>query len=459
MSDPCQFCPWRSRPVMGQGPRPCSTLFFGEGPGRVEHAKGIPFCGDSGRELDRLYLPLAGLSRPEVYVSNVCKCFQGGDNPTDDQALACSRRHIMREIREVQPDIIITLGAVANRVLFPGCDLMLEHGLPRLGAVLNPELGDWTGLHVAMYHPAAGLRDSRWMAELVGDFSALKRIVLGDWSRPKDQHPQPRYLASRPEPGYRIGDPVAVDTEVVSLESMEPWCLSFSDQEGTAQVILADDIEALVWFADAIARYRLLVLLHNGLFDLPVLRKMKVPIPGDRFVDTMAMAYHQGFPPWQQGLKVLAHRLCGMKMRDFEEVVWPGSVAALKDYVDGLIQDPIFAYSRRPQDKSLLRRLKRLSLDLDCGRSPDPWDRIKKWDPLDLNRMAQLQDGVPVPFPSIRYVDREGAIWYAGRDADATLRVYHALRRRAGERLSELNWGIRNPDLIPSRAGGQARAH
>jgi DNA polymerase len=420
-------------------------MFVGEGPGRQEHAKGIPFCGESGWELDRTYLPLADLQRPEIFVTNVFRCYRGGDNPTLDQAMACSRRHMLREIREARPEVIVTLGAVASHTLYPGCDLMLEHGLLRPDAQLNPDLGDWRGLHVATYHPAAGIRDSRWMIEIAEAFRRLKAVLDGSHQLLADGYPKPNYreLMERDDVWWELEycaeptDEIAVDTEVESLEGMESFCLSFSLLPGTGYVISAQRPDLLVEFADFLGRR--LVILHNALFDLPVLAAMGVVIPEGRFVDTMAMAFHQGTPPWGQGLKTLAYRLCGMKMQDFEEVVRPGSLAALRSYFSTCWPTALSGVGPSTQ-----RKVSRLLSDLETGKAEDPWKRIRDW-PEDQRREVERAAGGPIPFPSIVHVAHEDAVQYSARDADATLRIYHALRRQAGARLKRLNWASRAP--------------
>jgi hypothetical protein len=56
----------------------------------------------------------------------------------------------------------------------------------------------------------------------------------------------------------------------------------------------------------------------------------------------------------------------------------------------------------------------------------DPWDRIKKWED---NTIAILESRTgPYPRLSIRYAPWQESLYYSARDADATLRVYHALQ-------------------------------
>jgi uracil-DNA glycosylase len=72
--DRCPICPRKYNPVPGSGPQPAAIMGIGERPGRDENRYGRPFIGMAGQELDETYLPLAGLDRADIYVSNCVKC-------------------------------------------------------------------------------------------------------------------------------------------------------------------------------------------------------------------------------------------------------------------------------------------------------------------------------------------------------------------------------------------------
>lgn len=72
----CQRCElWKRRrnAVPGEGNLEAVVLFIGEAPGYWEDVKGRPFVGAAGKLLDEL-LSKGGLSRAEVYITNVVKC-------------------------------------------------------------------------------------------------------------------------------------------------------------------------------------------------------------------------------------------------------------------------------------------------------------------------------------------------------------------------------------------------
>ena len=73
----CLQCPLgflgRTNVVFGEGNPDANLLFIGEGPGKEEDLQGRPFVGRSGQLLNRA-LGLVGISRPDVYITNIVKC-------------------------------------------------------------------------------------------------------------------------------------------------------------------------------------------------------------------------------------------------------------------------------------------------------------------------------------------------------------------------------------------------
>ena len=85
----CQRCPLASTrhwAVMGKGDPKALVMFVAEAPGNHEDMDGVPFTGRSGELLDQL-LSGAGMSREEIYLTNVVKCYPPGNrDPKPDGA-------------------------------------------------------------------------------------------------------------------------------------------------------------------------------------------------------------------------------------------------------------------------------------------------------------------------------------------------------------------------------------
>jgi uracil-DNA glycosylase family 4 len=74
----CQACGLyrnATQTVFGDGPHSASVMLVGEQPGDREDIEGEPFVGPAGRLLDKA-LAEAGISRRDVYVTNVVKHFK-----------------------------------------------------------------------------------------------------------------------------------------------------------------------------------------------------------------------------------------------------------------------------------------------------------------------------------------------------------------------------------------------
>ena len=105
--------------VFGEGPKNPRLMLIGEAPGEQETLQGRPFVGKAGKNLDH-FLELAQLERSEIYISNAVKFRPTKEGktgrisnrpPTKDE-IALFRPWLIREIQEVSPQIIATLGNV-----------------------------------------------------------------------------------------------------------------------------------------------------------------------------------------------------------------------------------------------------------------------------------------------------------------------------------------------------------
>ena len=142
--------------VFGEGPQQPRLMLIGEAPGEQETLQGRPFVGKAGQNLDH-FLVLAGLRREEIYISNAVKLRPtktgktgrlSNRPPTKDE-IALFRPWLLREITEVAPQMIATLGNVPLRAV-TGRSLTIGEVH---GQVIDA--GE-TGLPLfALYHPAS----------------------------------------------------------------------------------------------------------------------------------------------------------------------------------------------------------------------------------------------------------------------------------------------------------------
>ena len=124
----CRACDlWKkgTQTVFGEGPSSARVMFVGEQPGDREDIEGKPFVGPAGRILDEA-LVKAGISRADVYVTNVVKHFRWEaasrgkrrihKKPRASEINAC-RPWLDAELAHVQPRVLVCLGATAAQSL------------------------------------------------------------------------------------------------------------------------------------------------------------------------------------------------------------------------------------------------------------------------------------------------------------------------------------------------------
>ncbi|MFT7171880.1 MAG: uracil-DNA glycosylase family 4 [Paracoccaceae bacterium] len=112
----------RDTMVFSVGNPEADLMLVGEAPGYHDEQKREPFVGPSGVKLDQI-LSAMGLSRNEVYISNVCKFRPATKNQTinnrkpSPEEMATSIPFLKAEIDVVKPRAIIALGASAAQGL------------------------------------------------------------------------------------------------------------------------------------------------------------------------------------------------------------------------------------------------------------------------------------------------------------------------------------------------------
>ena len=453
--------------VPGEGPIPCRILILGEAPGRQEDAMKRPFVGLSGADLNRYLLQLCGLRRDEVYITNLCKVRPSEDNddPTEEQ-IAQYEPDLWAELEAVNPKLIITVGAVPTRY-FLGKDIKMEYV-----AALPHRSNKTSAIIFPLHHPASALHQADKFSKLVyNDFNRLGMYLRGELTRKEDDKSTyyDEVMGGR-DIEWLGGYPhiVAIDTEGYPNK---PWGLSYAGCSkydfsigGHATVVtapLAHAVQKLVDNAEEI-------IFHNAPWDLQVLRAMRITIPSSKIRDSMIVANLLCVEP--KKLKALAYREAGMDQEEYLDVIKDADEEIARTYLEkaysfkctecggeGAIKVP---WKRNPSrfkdekcpscrgDRTLFPRPEQELVFEDdfTARIYKPQGvgrRLKnilagngeyraKWNGVSdsLRKIVEEKVG-PIPESSLDDVKpRERVIRYASRDADATLRVYHALRPR-----------------------------
>jgi uracil-DNA glycosylase family 4 len=163
----CRLHLSRKHAVPGEGPANADLMFIGEGPGFHENEQGRPFVGAAGRFLEDL-LGSIGLKREDVFITNVVKCRPPGNRDPEAEEMAACSKYLERQIKAINPKVIVTLGRFSMARYFPDARISKIHGQPK-------QVGG--RLVVPFYHPAAALHQPSLRQVVEDDFARLPELI------------------------------------------------------------------------------------------------------------------------------------------------------------------------------------------------------------------------------------------------------------------------------------------
>ena len=116
----CNLSKDRNVPVFAKGNPYSKIMICGMCPGPDENSStnkmGWPFVGRAGKHLDEI-LEDTGLTQKDVYITNVVKCFLRPGIRLEDEWIDGCFPYLVNQICEIEPIIIVALGADAGRAL------------------------------------------------------------------------------------------------------------------------------------------------------------------------------------------------------------------------------------------------------------------------------------------------------------------------------------------------------
>jgi DNA polymerase len=145
----CALCKTRTQTVFGSGNKRADWMLVGEAPGQHEDEQGLPFVGNAGLLLTEM-LRAIGLSREEVFITNILKCRPPNNrDPLAGEVESCND-YLQRQQKLIQPKIILAVGRIAAQTL-----LKTDESLARLRGKVHTLNNTPV---VVVYHPAYLLR-------------------------------------------------------------------------------------------------------------------------------------------------------------------------------------------------------------------------------------------------------------------------------------------------------------
>lgn len=451
--------------VLGAGRVPNDILVVGEGPGREEAEQGVPFVGRSGLELAG-YMQRNGMDLAQAYRTNVCKTYIEGNPDPTPELLELWTPALLQEVHDVQPKVVIAVGAHAARwFLGDRAQLRVVHGLAHRAGAFDSSRRDRAGgaVVVPTYHPAFGFYSNDGRALVGDDFVRVEEVV--------------RAVQEGREPDYR-NDHLAGSENYLDLEGWEfalhlewysgplgidtegsadsPWSIQISMGPGHGMVLRCSQPDFAVGIA-ALQRAvddGALLIGHNFIMhDIDVCRAMGLDLSNARIWDNYYALYLLRLEPL--GQKPAAYRWCGMAGRTYKEVMAGAGERRQLDYLwnvrdmDWPKPEPYVEWANdgtcKMKQPNHVHRYVGTMLDsyyVAEAEADDETDADEEGDeaaarttPL-LKRWRSIHPNVRTPVelvlgkfpePTLDDVPLDAAVYYAARDPDQALRLYHKL--------------------------------
>src|SRR5919106_1431636 len=171
----CTRCPLsesRTKVVFGSGNADADLMFVGEAPGAEEDRQGLPFVGRAGALLTEV-LGDVGLSREDVWITNVLRCRPPGNRDPQPLEIESCEPYTNAQIQLIEPCVVATLGNFATRLLTGArTPISRVRGTPQVHTLAGRPL-----FLMPLFHPAAALRTPSLVETLREDISRLPDLL------------------------------------------------------------------------------------------------------------------------------------------------------------------------------------------------------------------------------------------------------------------------------------------
>ena len=308
----CQECTLSGPKVYGSGSEAPRIVFVGEAPGYHEVEQGMPFVGMAGKVI-RTIISYLGIPDDAVYLTNVCLCRPPENREPSAQEIKACWPRLEAELLQLNPEMVVALGAIPSRVLFPEMKLKDDHGKPTKN-VLGQR-------GIVTYHPAATLypKGETIFPFLLHDIQKVWRILSGGSLPPEytDSHTEV-FIADTDDKVASVikrmmelpyGTTLAFDWETTGTKPhiAVGFCLGFSWKHGTA-VVVPDALlrKHIRQFAQVFQRFTLAgfnALLFDSLFN------RKLGLSSDVVYDGQLLHYMLDERPQKRSLENLTVNL------------------------------------------------------------------------------------------------------------------------------------------------------
>lgn len=172
--DGCAIKKTANKTVFSDGNPEADIMLIGEAPGASEDMEGIPFCGQSGKLLDRMFYRI-GYDRTSLYISNSVFWRPPGNRRPTPEEIAMCQPFVEKHIALVNPKLLVLVGGTA-------IDSLLESKIAV--SRLRGSFQEYTNRYLdkpinltVLYHPAYLLRQPTQKRLVWQDLLQIKQFI------------------------------------------------------------------------------------------------------------------------------------------------------------------------------------------------------------------------------------------------------------------------------------------
>ena len=158
----------KSNFYFGSGDSNANLLIVDEAPSLETNHQGLPFLGKAGKLLDKILLAVDLTRTKDVFIVNILKCKPPNNRDPLRSEIEKYIPYLNRQIKIIQPKLILALGKVAGKSLI-GREMSLQE--------MRGKIFDYNGIPLRItYHPETLLKNQ-----------ILKKLAWDDFKWVKNQ--------------------------------------------------------------------------------------------------------------------------------------------------------------------------------------------------------------------------------------------------------------------------------
>lgn len=170
----CSLKKFATNTVFSDGNPKAKIMLIGEAPGASEDEQGIPFCGASGKLLDKM-LASVGLDRTSIYISNTIFWRPPGNRVPSREELAMCLPFVEKHIYLIYPKLLIFCGGTATTHM-----LKSDGGITKLRGKFYSYKNQYLDHEIPvgiLYHPSFLLRQPAQKRQAWHDLQLIREFV------------------------------------------------------------------------------------------------------------------------------------------------------------------------------------------------------------------------------------------------------------------------------------------